>query len=281
MLLWTKAILLDSVDNWSFDRKTLFDDEAKGQKLISVKSAHFNLKSMKCTKQLISTQICLELVAEGCQIRPVKCAHFERPLPGIVILVFWTWHWHWLWVGLNNLHIVPHHSGTNVLETLVRCYPNSYLTIRQYHFSSWIMSPPGIFLGKSYWMNLEVIYWRECIGLIVILDIIQQMGDVIEYSGTCLKCLPVNDTNLKYQIRDLEKWLRMEAPLFCGVRSHVKVSKVSFWTRNMILLANCNYKVLDNWLFYYIFVTAWLSFNFVLCSQNHLQHTAHVWNLPN
>ena len=27
-----------------------------------------------------------ELVTEGYQGRPVKCAHFERPLPGIVIL---------------------------------------------------------------------------------------------------------------------------------------------------------------------------------------------------
>ena len=33
---------------WCFDRKTLLDDKAKAQKLISV----------KCTKQLISTQIC-------------------------------------------------------------------------------------------------------------------------------------------------------------------------------------------------------------------------------
>ena len=37
--------------HWSFDRKTLLDDEAKAQKLISVKSAHFSLE------QLISTQI--------------------------------------------------------------------------------------------------------------------------------------------------------------------------------------------------------------------------------
>ena len=34
------------------------------------------VRPVKCTKQLISTQICLvswELVTEGCQVRPVKC----------------------------------------------------------------------------------------------------------------------------------------------------------------------------------------------------------------
>ena len=33
---------------WSSDRNTLHDDEAKAQKLISVKCVHFNLKCMKC-----------------------------------------------------------------------------------------------------------------------------------------------------------------------------------------------------------------------------------------
>ena len=38
-----QASVQNSTFYWSFDRKTLFDDEAKAQKLISVKCAHFNL----------------------------------------------------------------------------------------------------------------------------------------------------------------------------------------------------------------------------------------------
>ena len=41
--------LLLSLHGWSFERKTLLDDEPKTQELISVKCTHFNLKCMHFT----------------------------------------------------------------------------------------------------------------------------------------------------------------------------------------------------------------------------------------
>ena len=41
--------------------------------------------TLKCTKQLISTQI-ISVMGTDNQGRHVKCAHFEMPLPSMVIL---------------------------------------------------------------------------------------------------------------------------------------------------------------------------------------------------
>ena len=63
---------------WSFDRMTLFDDKTKAQKLLSVKSMHFKLKSKmyKTADFYLNLLLSLELVTKGCQRRPMKCAHF-------------------------------------------------------------------------------------------------------------------------------------------------------------------------------------------------------------
>ena len=74
---------------WSFDRKIWLDDEAKAQKLISVKCvkcAHFILKCVKCTEMHTfhsernktadfhsNLLVSWELLTEGYQGRPVKC----------------------------------------------------------------------------------------------------------------------------------------------------------------------------------------------------------------
>ena len=68
---------------WSFNRKTLLDDGTEAQKLIQVKCTHFNLNAKN---QLISTQICWELVTQCYKGRPVKCTYFVRPLRDMVIL---------------------------------------------------------------------------------------------------------------------------------------------------------------------------------------------------
>ena len=69
-------------------RKTLLDDEAKAQKLISVKrtTSTWNAQTSDFHSNLF---VSWELVTEGCKGRPVKCAHFGRPLPDMVILWFY------------------------------------------------------------------------------------------------------------------------------------------------------------------------------------------------
>ena len=57
------------LDSWSFDRKTLLDDKAKAQELIS---DDFTLKCTK-TADLVSQ----ELVTETYQGRPMKCMEFK------------------------------------------------------------------------------------------------------------------------------------------------------------------------------------------------------------
>ena len=67
--------------------ESLLDDEAKGQKLISVKCAHCNFKMHKTIDFHSNVLVCWELMTEGYQGRPVKCAHFERPTRHSISLV--------------------------------------------------------------------------------------------------------------------------------------------------------------------------------------------------